>query len=304
MSGLAASSFLFRGLSSINQIGEIMLKLTMVCFLCLLTINSFAGDKVIYGEDNRVEVSEASPKFAELARSTAAMIKNERLYKTENGFKFSGKTLEERGICPTERFANQITTAVCSGFLVGKDLLVTAGHCITSQTDCNAFSWVFDYKSDSESLTSLEVSAESVYKCKKIVSRKLSSFNKNDYALIKLEREVTDRTPLKYRKWGKVKVGTELVVIGHPTGLPTKVAAGGIVRSRKSKYFVTNLDTFGGNSGSAVFNAKTGLVEGILVRGESDYVRNSSLGCDVVKHCGEDSCRGEDVTFIKNVSKL
>ena len=39
-------------------------------------------------------------------------------------------------------------------------------------------------------------------------------------------------------------------------------------------YFSANLDTYGGNSGSPVFNATDGTVEGILVRGNQDFVIN------------------------------
>ncbi len=43
-------------------------------------------------------------------------------------------------------------------------------------------------------------------------------------------------------------------------------------------WLIANLDTYGGNSGSAVFNAD-GLVEDILVRGARDYVLDVVNGC-------------------------
>jgi hypothetical protein len=57
---------------------------------------------------------------------------------------------------------------------------------------------------------------------------------------------------------------------------------------------VANLDTYGGNSGSPVFNATNHQVEGILVRGENDFVTNGS--CYVSLVCPTTGCRGEDVT--------
>ena len=83
--------------------------------------------------------------------------------------------------------------------------------------------------------------------------------------------------------------------------MPTKIADGANVRNLQGKFFQANLDTYGGNSGSAVFNVETGEVEGILVRGETDYVFNSALGCQVSNLCAADGCRGEDVTYISNV---
>ena len=86
-------------------------------------------------------------------------------------------------------------------------------------------------------------------------------------------------------------------VIGHPVGLPAKVAGGAIVRDNTpNPFFVANLDTYGGNSGSPVFNSRTHRVEGILVRGERDFVARGN--CTVSFVCPTTGCRGEDVTRI------
>lgn len=166
---------------------------------------------------------------------------------------------------------------------------------------------VFDFAISSEGVDKarVEVDKSSVYGCKEIVEQSLDRSTQDDFALIRLDRKVTDRTPLTVRTEGKVVDGTTLVVIGHPTGLPTKVAAGAYVRSNANDYFFqSNLDTFGGNSGSAVFDSTTGQVEGILVRGETDYVYDYNEGCRVPKECTNEGCRGEDVTRITNIKKL
>ena len=41
-------------------------------------------------------------------------------------------------------------------------------------------------------------------------------------------------------------------------------------------------------------DAKTGLVEGILVRGENDYVLDSARRCNIVNVCEEGKCRGDN----------
>src|SRR6185503_5205699 len=95
-----------------------------------------------------------------------------------------------------------------------------------------------------------------------------------DWALVRLDHAVTNHHPLAIRRRGKLKKGARLFVIGHPVGLPTKIAGGARVRTASTNgFFVANLDTFGGNSGSAVFNAWSGRVEGILVRGDVDFER-------------------------------
>lgn len=260
---------------------------------------------VIYGEDNRVDVFESKNSvFVELSKSTAAMIKGSVLNTRKGMVEISGKTLQSRGICAKERFSKQMTVANCSGFLVSDNILVTAGHCIKNQDDCNSYKWVFDYKVDSLEQGAVKVPQTSVYACKKILERSLDSISKDDFAVIELERKVTDRLPLHFRRTGKINVGESIVVMGHPTGLPTKIADGANVRSLKTKYFVANLDTFGGNSGSAVFNASTSEVEGILVRGENDYVNDPVAGCQVVNKCSDAGCQGEDVTYITNIKTL
>lgn len=263
------------------------------------------GRDVIYGEDNRLDVFESqNSAFVELSRSTAAMIDSGSLKNSTSGIQISAATLQSRGICAKERFSKQITAANCSGFLVAPNVLVTAGHCIRSQADCVSNKWVFDFKVDYAEQTTINVPASSVYSCKKIISRSLDSVTKDDYAVLELDRRVTDRRPLSFRRTGKVARGTDLVVIGHPTGLPTKIADGARVRSLSNKFFVANLDTYGGNSGSAVFNTRTSEVEGILVRGDNDYVYDSNLGCQVSNVCTNEGCRGEDVTYITNIDAL
>lgn len=281
----------------------------LMLLLPLVASTSFANQKstkVIYGDDNRVDVYESqNSMYVELSKSTAAMISSRDIIADgDTMVKLDGQTLEQRGMCSDERFSHQSTVANCSGFLVGDDLLVTAGHCITGQSACNKYSWVFDYKVENDTQSHVSVPADSVYSCKKIINRELSRWNKDDWALIQLDRKVKDRAPLKFRTSGKIAEGDELVVIGHPTGLPTKIADGATVKSLSGKFFSANLDTYGGNSGSAVFNATTGEVEGILVRGARDYVYDSTKGCQVSNVMGQDEGKGEDVTYITNIKEL
>jgi V8-like Glu-specific endopeptidase len=260
---------------------------------------------VIYGEDNRLDVYASTDSFlVEASKSTAAMINGRSLSVNNGEVVIEGRTLKDRGICASERFSHQTTAANCSGFLVSENRLVTAGHCIRSEADCQSYKWVFDYKVENGDQVKVSVPESSVYSCKKIISRSLDNSTMDDYAYIELDREVTDRRPLNFRRSGKITRGESLAVIGHPTGLPTKIADGAKVRSTQGKYFVANLDTYGGNSGSAVLNTTTFEVEGILVRGDTDYVFDSQKGCQVSNKCSETGCRGEDVTYITNIPEL
>ena len=280
-------------------------------FSFTLHAKEISHEKVIYGQDDRVLTElEANATFIELARSTAAMVKDKLCTKNSDtgSISIKGTPLKDtfNKVCNDEKFADVITASVCSGFLVGKDLLVTAGHCIKSLSDCENNSWIFDFRNDlAKSNQEFVANKNQVYKCTKILNRKLNKVSKNDFALVKLDREVTNREPLKFRQSGQISVGTELVVIGHPSGLPSIISGGAIVRNNKSKWFFqSNLDTFGGNSGSAVFNLETKEVEGILVRGETDYKRDDKNLCKRVFQCDDDKCRGEDVTRITVIPEL
>jgi V8-like Glu-specific endopeptidase len=283
-----------------------MKNLILVSVVCL-SAQAFAATPkidVIYGDDNRKDVFESTDSaMVELSKSTAAMIPNDKLSTVSGLVTIQGETLESRGVCSDERFASQMTAANCSGFLVSENVLVTAGHCIKSMDDCESYKWIFDYKMDSAKQDSMTVPASDVYTCTRVIARTLDNFSNDDYAVVQLDRIVTDRRPLAFRRSGNIKVGESVVVIGHPSGLPTKIADGAKVRSRQGKFFQANLDTYGGNSGSAVFNQRTGEVEGILVRGENDYVQ-SERGCMISNKCAADGCRGEDVTYITNIKAL
>jgi hypothetical protein len=136
--------------------------------------------------------------------------------------------------------------------------------------------------------------ADDVYEGAALIGRKLTA-SQTDWALVRLARSVVGRSPVAFRTAGKIAASQKLFVIGHPCGLPQKYAPGASVRNNTpAAFFVANLDTYGGNSGSPVFNATNIQVEGILVRGENDFVNNGS--CYVSLVCPTTGCRGEDVT--------
>ena len=275
-----------------------------------LTNMSMAQDKVIYGNDDRQDVYQVFDQLmVEVSRSTAARISPSNLKRRSNLlYQIVGSKLYRERICRNERFSTQLAVADCSGFLVGEDLLMTAGHCMEDVGDCRRFRWVFDYKVNPYSDT-IEVAESAVFKCKEILATKDDRFSMMDYAVIRLDRKVEGRKPLQLRKTGKVETQRELVVIGHPSGLPSKIAGNAFVRTNHHpSYFSANLDSYGGNSGAAVVDRNTGLVEGILVRGEEDYEYSRQYGCRVSNRCRNDQCMGEEVTrapaILKEISDL
>lgn len=254
---------------------------------------------LIYGEDNRLEDYQASEALKALAASTVALVKSSSLVARSDGYQLLGsKYGDSYQLCSSEPFREQTSGAFCSGSLVGPDLIMTAGHCITSQADCRDVRFVFDFALIEPGVEKRNFTQAEVYACQEIVAR-AERGNGADYAIIRLDRKVVSRDALKVRRSGVVGKGDSLIVIGHPAGIPRKIAGGASVRSVSSEHFVANLDTYGGNSGSAVFNSRTNEIEGILVRGDTDFTWAGS--CSVSNRCADGECRGEDVTRIDQV---
>ncbi len=278
------------------QEGE-ALKKYLILTLLSFTVAAHADERVIYGDDDRVEVYQSSAYWQKKADSTVALFNSSDLAEGENGtLKVGGDNYgQSYNLCADEPFREQKSSGFCSGSLVGHNLIMTAGHCVRSQTACNSTKFVFGFGYSYAGKDLSTVQALDVYSCKKIVARKELSSG-GDYAVIELDRSVIGHDVLSVNRGAPVSVKDPLVVIGHPAGIPTKVSAGANVREVKSEHFVANLDTYGGNSGSAVFNEKTGEIEGILVRGAQDFVYSN--GCRKSNVCSNDGCHGEDVTRV------
>lgn len=242
--------------------------------LFLLSFNASADPEAVYGEDNRMDVyAVTNPLFVNLAKSTAAMIEKTKIKTTGNESQVTGISLGDMfKLCPGERFRNQPSAANCSGTLVAPDVIMTAAHCYDlAKSTCKEYVWVFDYKVSKENQVAVTVNSNNVYECEAVLLKEMDLDKGIDHALIKLKRQVTDRSFAQLRKKGSVAVNDPLVLIGHPSGLPTKIAGNAFVLKVLKNSFTSNVDAFSINSGSGVFNATTGEVEGILSSGQADY---------------------------------
>jgi S1-C subfamily serine protease len=267
-----------------------------------------ADEKVVYGTDNRQDVY-AHPDATlreRAAASTVALMDSYMIDASNPGdIGFYSQTLREaQGLCSTERFQDDPAAAFCSGTLIDSDLVLTAGHCVTDATRCSSTRFVFNYYRTSASRLQTITSAD-VFRCASIVARAQSSYDGYvvDFAVLRLDRAATPRfTPAPVRREsGPLSVGQPVAVIGCGSGVPFKIDSGGSVRDPRRRtldYFVASTDTFGGNSGSGVYETTSYSVVGIIVRGDLDYINRG--GCNSVYVCSESGCRGEEITYVGN----
>lgn len=260
--------------------------------------------KVIYGTDDRQDVFAVADQ-AQVADADSVVALFSSTDVTDNGNGTSTLQTQNFGtinnLCTSERFRNQPVGAFCSGFLVAPDVIATAGHCVDA-TSVTSVRFVFGFRMANATTATTTVKNADVYRGASVIGRQLTS-NGTDWALVRLDRTVTNHSVARIRASGRIPNGQAVHVIGHPSGLPTKIAGGASVRDNApAAFFVANLDTYGGNSGSPVFNSNTHEVEGVLVRGETDFV--SQGACNVSLVCPATGCRGEDCTRTTEFSNL
>lgn len=253
------------------------------------------GQRAIYGIDDRKEAFEAPPAVRPLSAATVALVQANDLDRVDGQWRLSTSLFrDEYNLCPDEPFGTQPLGCFCSGVLVAPNVIATAGHCIDSSADLARIRFVFGFQMLRGAGARLTFGDDDVYTGVKLLGRKLTA-DGTDWAVVRLDRTVVGRKPVRLRASGKIQAGDEVFVIGHPCGLPQKYAPGATVRQNANpRYFVANLDTYGGNSGSPVFSRRTRQLEGLLVRGQTDFVKVGN--CNISQVFPSTGSGGEDVT--------
>ncbi|MBI2432686.1 MAG: trypsin-like peptidase domain-containing protein [Candidatus Hydrogenedentes bacterium] len=251
--------------------------------MALLSFGSAAAEqgKEIYGQDDRIEVFEESDPFVRsLAAAVCVLADADELHQNGNGTftllhkpnVLEGNNGEELPLCADEAFSDQPYLGFCTGFLIAEDLIATAGHCLEG-TDPSTIRIVFGWEMQNTTTPVSTVDAENVYSVEEVVEEVLNFAQ--DHSVLRLDRPVTlaGVTPLEVRLSGRVPDAARVGIIGHPMGLPKKIAYGPSTRvggNLRPYVFFANFDASGGNSGSPVFNQETGVVEGIYVFSQVD----------------------------------
>ncbi|MCF7972796.1 MAG: trypsin-like peptidase domain-containing protein [Phycisphaerae bacterium] len=273
----------------------------------------------IYGEDNRVdEYDVEDANRLAVGQAVAMLMVPENILDNGDGTVtlFSGSLGEEyavltgRLLCPEERFRDQPAPGSATGFLVAPQILATAGHVVSCANDYGLDKVVvFDFVMADANTPAVIVDPDNIYTMEKVLA-----FNDGmpDWALVQLDRAVTGRSPLPLRRQGQLADDVnDLLVIGHPLGLPRKYSDHGqVLDNRDPSYFETDLDVNGGSSGSPVVHPDTLEVEGILFASyNDDFIPGEAYEgrCDCALICPDEAglCDGwEWVTRATHFSHL
>lgn len=288
--------------------GQILFLMLLFCALPLHPVQAktTAGlplPKAIYGADERTFINASTEKpFKKLSESVALIAHNDVFEKNWLNTRILGNVLSDKTqvyLCADEKFSANHSLRSCTGFLIGPDLVASAGHCFMSADDCANKKIVFEVTEKDETENGYKIPNRRIYECQEIVKSALD--DENDFAVIRLKSKVSGRKPLRLKssKAAPLAKGEKVFMIGHPLGLPQVLSKNAnVIETENDHFFKATLDSFEGNSGSPVFNARTFEVEGILVRGEEDFVENSEGQCRRYKTYEEESGKGESITKI------
>lgn len=255
--------------------------LLIAVYLLAIVLASYptSAFAIIFGEDDRLEHFEVNRRYKEYARSIAVIAPARNIERNGADYRWRlehiptlGETeIDGKRISPDERFVDQPRCGVGTAFLIAPDVIVTAGHCVINtegEVTVRDKYIVFDYHiNHTTQSVDEDIPSENVYRCVDAVVIEFDAGAGRDFAIVRLDRPVEGRTPLDVRQDGRIENNTRLVQIGHPLGLPLKIAINARVRNNDPhQFFLGDIDSFPGNSGSPIMDASTGIVEGIAVR--------------------------------------
>jgi len=249
-----------------------------------IVLPSVVNVDAIYGRDERSFVgTNSTNKISEISKSIALIVSKDIVDKKFFYSDINGLLLSDPdgvNLCSNAKYASHHTVNSCTGFMIGDNLLASAGHCFASVNDCDNKLIIFNTRVNSENKSGYRVSNHNIYECDEIEKTVFDPDTFQDFSIIKLKKKVFGIKPLKLRDTGLISTNDQVFMVGHPMGLPLIATTNSFINDISDPhYFKATLDSFEGNSGSPVINSKTFEVEGILVRGEEDFLQDEREKC-------------------------
>lgn len=251
----------------------------------------------IYGDNTLADYYKVSVPLQQLADSVVAIVKKSSLAFDENTRRYAPLKVtlvgESRNFAPTADFYDQRVLAFCSGSLVGGSLVLTAGHCISSDRSNSSYFKdvyvVFGWRQSGAGQYEASFTEDQVYEVDRIVVHKLANGligdmdRYQDYSLLQLDRAVRGRAPLALDRTGDFLVaGNKVFLAGYPIGMSVKITDpdDATIQEIGRNIYSTDLDAFGGNSGGPVFDSYTRRITGVVVTANAKqfkYTLNSGF---------------------------
>ncbi|MDB4960580.1 MAG: endopeptidase [Myxococcales bacterium] len=182
--------------------------------------------------------------------------------------------------CPNVPYAWQETVGHCSAIAVANDMVLTARHCLTltaqGKIPRDTYYAIFGYRLARGELPTNQVAAGEWHQLTAVVAK---SNTLSDWILVRVAPAIQS-SHLGALVVDSEPVSSNVYALGHPLGLPLKVA-GGVVRRVQKGSIWTNLDSYPGNSGGPVFLKSSHRFVGMVSAGLPGLVPRGPCNDDV-----------------------
>lgn len=192
-------------------------------------------------------------------------------------YKLNTQTLFARAsICNDDKYLkDQPSCGVCSGVVLTRRTILTAGHCADMFTSDDQVRFVFGFDELQDASAVLEVHKGRVLR--------RGATKTEDWVIYETAAELPlSRVPKHASRYSPLDT---VYAAGYPLATPFQLVEYGRVEDIQDSYLLTSLDTYGGMSGGPVFNTRHELV-GIIVGGGRDLYQRGS--CFRTCECSED----------------
>ena len=115
--------------------------------ICILNLSSIATLAEVFPVVDAKDVfrGDQGPRLEQIASATVALLR------TDDDNFLNPKTFGDvYKFCTQESFLDQKLFSYCSGTLIDKNKILTAGHCVRGLKDCKAIRVAFDYFGNSD----------------------------------------------------------------------------------------------------------------------------------------------------------